>query len=93
VEAEGMEAVVKPTRHPDYVTPYGSAYWWNEMIYMSPTESAVYKMRYNEDNGELYQCGHDGLPIRQFAYNIKNMYNYWLYGALEEAMLEVKIDD
>lgn len=34
MEDEDNKPLVAPDRAPDFVTSYGSAYWWHEMIYI-----------------------------------------------------------
>ena len=87
-----MESVVKPDRPPDHVTSYGSVFWWHEMIYM-PATGGILAVGIEEDTGKLHVLGPDGIKLRLLAPNIKELYDYWLFGAMEEAMLKVGKDE
>lgn len=82
-----METITKPDRLPDHIESYGSAYWWQEMVYVGGN-GHIAKMRYDGDNSKLYMIGGgDGKMDRAFADNIRDKYTYWLYGAFEDAIL------
>jgi len=82
-----MEVVEKPSRLPDHVETYGSAFWWQEMVYVGGT-GFVAKMRYDGENNKLYMVGGgDNKMDRAFADSIRDAYTYWLYGAFEDAVL------
>ena len=87
-----METVELPTRPPDYIAPYGSAYWWREMIYKGAT-GTVARIQIDEFDEQMYLLDHNGKKTKMLAPNIKDLYNYWLFGAMEEAMLNVGNDD
>ena len=45
-------ALVKPTRHPDYITSHGSAFWFDEMLWMG-VDSILYPIVEDVDSGML----------------------------------------
>lgn len=84
-----MEAILKPDRAPDYVAPYGSAFWWHEMVYMGGNGHMA-KMWFDGENNTLYMVNGgetSDKPDRAFAPQIRDMYNYYMYGAFEDAIL------
>jgi len=59
MEDEDSKVAVKPDRTPDYVTTYGSAYWWQEMVYVGATGEVgriiwCNSESTNESHGERY---------------------------------------
>ena len=81
-----METLKKPDREPDHVTSYGSAYWWQEMVYLGATGHLA-KMVFDGELGALFILYEDGSHGKVLATNISDVYRYWLYGAFEDAVL------
>ena len=80
-----MDAITKPDRMPDHITTYGSMFYWHEMIYVGATGQTA-KIIIGED-GQLWITGLYSTPHTKLNPRIKDAYNYWLYGAMEDAIL------
>ena len=79
----------KPSREPDYVPSYGSAYWFNELIYMSGATGVIVKMGLNEDTGLFHVMTTDGKYGRPFNPDIKAKYEEWVYETFEKHLTGV----
>lgn len=82
MEDESNKVAVKPARFPDFVTNYGSAYWWQEMIYMGAT-GEVGNIVMKEGQLFLFRPkAYSGQKIR-LSPMINEAYNKWWYDVFE----------
>jgi hypothetical protein len=88
-----MEAVVKPDRYPDHVTPYGSAYWWVEMIYVG-ANGVIARISLNEDTGKFHMVDErTGERGTSFNEEIKRFYDAWWYETFESKFMGNSTDE
>ena len=78
-----METIAAPDRSPDYVAPYGSAFWYAEMLYMNALDSRIIRMQLNEDTGKFHVVKSDGTRGKQFIDDVKTRYDQWLFDTFE----------
>lgn len=79
----------KPSRLPDYVTDYGSAFWWEEMVYMSATGSV---RGISVVNNRLELSDNLGRHT-VLSQNIKDVYDKWWYDIFESKFLGNEHDE
>jgi hypothetical protein len=74
----------KPSRGPDYVTSYGSAFWWEEMIYQAAF-GEIKKMSISGDDGKLIIKDNDKPRVLSDA--IQREYAKWWHDVFESKIL------
>ena len=85
MEAEDMEAVAKPDYSPDYVTTYGSAYWWVLMVRMDAV-GGFQRIAIDQETGDFYIVLSNEKK-KAFNSNIKQQYDKWLYETFESKFM------
>jgi hypothetical protein len=87
MEDEDSKVAVKPDRTPDYVTTYGSAYWWQEMVYVGAT-GEVGRILIEEDIVYLMRNRSFGVTQKvQMNPTVRDIYNKWWYDIFESKFL------
>lgn len=78
------EPFEKPTRGPDFMFSYGSAFWWEEMVYLSAIGlwSNIHR---DQDSGALYVV-QSGQRI-MFAPRVQEEHDKWWYETFESKFL------
>ena len=75
----------KPDRSPDHVTTYGSAFWWDELVYMSATGTLRQIMLEAETGNMVLSKPNDSsvaaLGVLHPRY--KELYDKWLIESFE----------
>jgi hypothetical protein len=85
MEAESPTPVARPDRLPDHVTHYGSAFWWNEMVYMGG-DGSLGSMKIDEDTGKL-MLHYNGGRVRELSPDVVQKRNEWWYQTFERHVI------
>lgn len=88
METDTNEApqVTKPDRPPDFVTHYGSAFWWAELVYQG-ADGYLAKICVDQNDGSFFILRlrkWDSSFRANLAPAIKQKYDEWLYEVFEK---------
>lgn len=73
-----------PSRSPDYVTEYGSAFWWEELIYKGAS-GTIRSIIINRDTGELSAKNSENTLKLHLRFKV--IYDKWLSDRFEKICL------